>query len=297
VSVLRLLTLCGSAAISFAMIRTAAVPFEEKLSQGRAEEDAMALPAAPLIALVPTRGVVAAELVQALINNAEGHRIILRMVNRETVDVARNRLAAEAVAAADDPELFGPGTDPYVFWIDSDAFFVRGTLTLLMHTLEQHPSIDVLAALFGPRGSKRGAAAFRKLSDPESLLFPGTNCERGEVVDVEQVGFHFTLHRVSLLRALGPNPFGEPSENTSDDAAFCRRIQAGRGRIAVATGIPVFHLDERTGAAYTPGLNAVGIDGDTIDETRVPDELPFELRAYGDRIDSILRDPTRHVRF
>jgi hypothetical protein len=257
----------------------------------------MALPAAQLIALVPTRGVVAAELVQALVNNAEGHRLILRTVNRETVDVARNRLAAEAIAAADDPELFAPGTDPYVFWIDSDAFFVRGTLTLMLRTLEAHPSIDVLAALFGPRGAKRGAAAFRKLSDPDSLLFPGVNCERGEVVDVEQVGFHFTLHRVSLLRALGPNPFGEPGENTSDDAAFCWRIQAGKGRVAVATGIPVFHVDERTGAAYTPGVDVVGIDGDAIDETRVPDELPFEARAYGNRIDAILRDPSRRVRF
>jgi len=98
------------------------------------------------------------------------------------------------------------------------------------------------------------------------------NCERGEVADVEQVGLHFTLHRISLLRALGPNPFGEPSESTSDDAAFCSRIHVGKGPIAVATGIAVFHVDERNGAAYTPGVD----DGDTIDATRVPAELPFE---------------------
>jgi hypothetical protein len=249
------------------------------------------------IVAMPTRGVVSAELLQALVNNAEGHRLILRMVNRETVDVARNRLAADVIAAADDPELFAPGTDPYVFWIDSDAFFLRGTLTLMMRTLEQHPWIDMLAALFGPRRAKRGAAAYLKLSDQFSLLVPGENFKRGEVVEVEQVGLHFTLHRVSLLRALGPNPFGEPSENTSDDAAFCSRILAGKRRIAVATGIAVFHVDERSGAAYTPGLDAVAIDGDTIDETHSPDELAFESRDYGERINAIIRDPARRLPF
>jgi hypothetical protein len=246
---------------------------------------------------MPTRGVVAAELLQALVNNAEGHRLILRMVNREAVDVARNRLAAQVIAAADDPELFAPGTDPYVFWIDSDAFFVRGTLTLMMRTLEEHPLIDVLAALFGPRTASHRAAAFRSLSDRESVLIPGVNCTRGEVVDVEQVGLHFTLHRVSLLRALGPDPFGQPSENTSDDAAFCWRVHAGRGRIAVATGIPVFHIDERNGAAYTPGVTVTAIDGDGIDETRTPAELPFDSRTYGDRVDPMVRDPSRRLLF
>jgi hypothetical protein len=250
-----------------------------------------------VIVAMPTRGVVSAELLQALVNNADGHRLILRMVNREAVDIARNRLAAQAIAAADDPELFAPGTDPYVFWIDSDAFFVRGTLTLMMRTLEEHPFLDVLAALFGPRVANSGAAAFRSLSDRQSMLIPGVNCKRGEVVDVEQVGFHFTLHRVSLLRALGPNPFGDPSENTSDDAAFCWRVHAGGGRIATATGIPVFHVDERNGAAYTPGVAVAGIDGDAIDATRIPDELPFETRAYGDRIDPMLRDPSRRLLF
>ena len=74
------------------------------------------------IAGVLTFTIYRVELLQALVNNAEGHRLIVRMVNRETVDVARNRLAAEAIATANDPELLAPGTDPYVFWIDSDPF-------------------------------------------------------------------------------------------------------------------------------------------------------------------------------
>lgn len=238
-----------------------------------------------VIVLVPTRGVVAAELVGALVNNSEGHEIVLRMEHRLPVDVARNRLAAKAIAAANDPALFPAGSDPYVFWIDSDAFFVSGTLTLMLHTLDQNPSIDVLAALFGPRAANRGATAFRRASDPKSYLVPEVNFTRGDLVDVEHVGLHFALHRVSLLAALGDDPFGSSAEAASDDAAFCGRIRHGNGRIAVATGIPVFHVDERNGAAYSPGIAACVIDDDHISTTVLATELPVDTRTYGARVD------------
>lgn len=239
--------------------------------------------------LIPTRGVVAAELLAALIGNTEGHNIVLRMEHRQPVDVARNRLAAKAIVAAEDRALFAEGSDPYVMWIDSDAFFLNGTFTLMIHTLENNPSIDVLAALFGPRASNRGATAFRHASDKDSYLMPEVNTTRGDVVDVEQVGLHFALHRVSLLRALGGEPFTSPSGLASDDAVFCGRVRHGNGRIAVATGIPVFHVDERNGAAYSPGVAACLIDGNTISTTELAVELPAEMRSYGDRIDRIVK--------
>jgi len=198
---------------------TALCPIAKALTVRSAKEGAMA-PAAQLIALVPTRGSVAAELVIALVNNAEGHRILVRTVNRESVDVARNRLAAQALAAADDPALFPAGSDPYVFWIDSDAFFLHGTLTLMLHALEANPSIDVLAGLFGPRAANRGATAFRDVSDKNSYLAEDVNFTRGDIVDVELVGLHFILHRVSLLRRLGPAPFGAPSDTVSTTPLF-----------------------------------------------------------------------------
>lgn len=254
---------------------TALCPIAKALTVRSAKEGAMA-PAAQLIALVPTRGSVAAELVIALVNNAEGHRILVRTVNRESVDVARNRLAAQALAAADDPALFPAGSDPYVFWIDSDAFFLHGTLTLMLHALEANPSIDVLAGLFGPRAANRGATAFRDVSDKNSYLAEDVNFTRGDIVDVELVGLHFILHRISLLRRLGPAPFGAPSDTVSDNAAFCGRIRGAGGRIAVATGIPIFHVDERNGAAYSPGLGACVIDGNTIDTSRLAEELAVD---------------------
>jgi hypothetical protein len=239
--------------------------------------------------LVPTRGVVAAELLAALIGNTEGYEIVLRMEHRQPVDVARNRLAAKALAAADDRALFAEGSDPYVLWIDSDAFFLAGTFALMLHTLENNPAIDVLAALFGPRAANRGATAFRQVSDKHSYLVPDVNFTRGDLVDVEQVGMHFTLHRTSLLRALGDDPFTGMSGLASDDAVFCGRVRHGNGRIAVATGIPVFHVDERNGAAYSPGVAACVIDGNTISTTELATELPPETRSYGERIDRVVK--------
>lgn len=238
-----------------------------------------------VIVLIPTRGVVTTELLSALVNNSEDHQIVLRTVNRLPVDTARNQLAELAIAAADDTALFPAGSDPYVFWIDSDAFFLKGTLTLMIHTLEANPLIDVLAALFGPRAADRGAAAFRSAGDRESYLRPDVNFTRGDLVDVDLVGLHFLLQRVSLLRRLGVNPFGNPDAPNPDDAAFCGLIRHGRGRITVATGIPVFHVDERNGAAYSPGIAACVIDGDKINTTVLASELPTEERSYGTRID------------
>ncbi len=244
---------------------------------------------ATFIVLVPTRGTVAVELLRALVNNSEGHRIVLRTVDREAVDVARNRLAELAIAAADDPTLFPPGSDPLAFWIDSDAFFFSGTFSLMLHTLAQNPAIDLLAGLFGPRAANRGATAFRSSGDRSSMLDPEKNFARGDLVDVDLVGLHFVLHRVSLLRKLGPDPFGPGDAPNSDDAAFCGRIRHGNGRITVATGIPVFHVDERNGAAYTPGIAACVVDGNSISDTTLAEELPVESRSYGARVDKAVR--------
>ena len=142
-------------------------------------------------------------------------------------------------------------------------------LTLMMHALETNPTIDMLAGLFGPRAANRGATAFRDINDKSSYLVEDVNFTRGDIVDVALVGLHFILHRVSLLRRLGPAPFGAPNDMVSDNAAFCGRIR-GAG---VATGIPIFHVDERNGAAYSPGVGACVIDGNTIDTSRLAEDL------------------------
>ena len=163
-----------------------------------------------VLVLMPTRGMVAAELVSALINNTDDHELVIRMENRLPVDVARNRLAAHAIAAADDPALFPAGSEPYVFWIDSDAFFVHGTLTLMRHTLERNPSIDVLAALFGPRACERGATAFRDRDDRRSYLIPGVNFTRGDRIDImrlaEELPVEMRSYGAGVDRAVQDRP-------------------------------------------------------------------------------------------
>jgi hypothetical protein len=254
------------------------------------------VPLVRVIVAMPTRGVVYAELLQAFVNNAEGHRLIVRMVNRETVDVARNRLAAEAIAAANDPELFAPGTDPYVFWIDSDAFVVRGTLTLMMRTLEQHPSIDVLAALFGPRAARRGAAAFLNLADQSSVLVPGVNCERGEVVDVEQVGL--------ISRSTASRCCARSAPTRSASRVRARRMMPPSARASTPVRVPsqsppALLFSTLTSATARPTRPASTWSGSTgTRSTRRAFRRSFRSnRHYGDRIDPIVRDPSRRLLF
>ena len=247
------------------------------------------MPAIRFIALMPTRGSVAGETVGALVRNAEQHDLVLRMAHRQPVDVARNRLAQEALRAADDRALFAPDVDPFVFWIDSDAFFLKGTFSLMMRELEAHPELDVLAAYFGPRAPFAGSTAFVKANDMASSVVAGTTCEPGAVVRVETVGLHFVVHRVSLLRRLGPQPFGSPLEAAADDSRFCASVRAVGGTIAVATGIPVFHVDERNGTAFFPGARALIVDGDRVNTELSVTALPFEQRSFGTRVDSAKR--------
>lgn len=250
----------------------------------------MNLLARKFIVLMPTRGTVTAETVAALLMNGEGHSLVVRMVHRKPVDVARNQLARDALTAADDPAVFERGADPLVFWIDSDAFFLKGTFSLMIREFETHPEIDVLVGYFGPRAPFLGSTAFLKADDIASSVVAGTNCVLGAVVPVEAAGLHFALHRASLLRRLGKEPFGPPMQRGSDDMWFCRRVREVGGRIAVATGIPVFHVDERNGLAFYPGARALVVAGDHIDAEAVAETpLPLELRSFGERVDRAKR--------
>lgn len=236
---------------------------------------------------MPTRGSVCAETVRALVNNGEGHRLLLRTEDRLAVDVARNRLAKTALALAADRRFFEAGSDPYVFWIDADAYFLPGTLTTMMHELDKG-AFDLLAPLSGARATGSSVQALRDAGDTTSSPRPGIDCKPGDIVPVAMATTHFLAHRASLLQRLGEDPFGGPHAPETDDFFFCRRVREIGGRIAVHTGIPVFHIDERNGAAYLPGFAPVAATGDGIDANVKPDALPFERRGYGPRVDSLI---------
>ena len=59
--------------------------------------------------------------------------------------------------------------------------------------------------------------------------------------------------------------------------------------MAVATGIPVFHVDERNGNAFLPAHAACRIDDSgTVDTTALAAPLEQEERTYGERIDRVI---------
>jgi hypothetical protein len=221
----------------------------------------------------------------ALVNNTGDQNVRLFTVNRQPVDTARNLLAARALAA-DMPDA---DTDPFVFWIDSDAFFLNGTMTLMMHEMRKDPTIALFAAFCGPRGPYAGATSYTDLHDPRSFPEPGVSCEPGAHVDVKIAPLHFAVHRRSLLSRLGPQPFGVgPGPSSSEDALFCQRVSALGERIVVATGIPVFHVDERDGTAYLPGAPAMRVVENAVDTQTPVTGLPLERRDYGERMNAIL---------
>lgn len=242
------------------------------------------------IVLMPTRGTVTAETLTAFVNNAEGHDIVLRTVNRQPVDRARNRLAELALEAAGDPSLFDAGADPFVFWIDSDAFFLDGTLTMMLRRLEADPSIDLLAPLCGARCDGSSPGALLRIDDPSSVFEPGVDVERGSLVAVQMASTHFLLHRASLLRRLGPEPFGPADDATAtDDFYFCARILGIGGRIVVDTGIPVFHVDERDGRCFLPNFDSVVLSGNSVaPPVHKQPPLPMERRDYGPRVSALI---------
>jgi hypothetical protein len=246
-----------------------------------------------VVVLMPTRGSVTAETLVALVNNTEGYELVLRTENRQPVDVARNRLAATALAVAADRALFDEGDDPFVFWIDSDAFFLPGTLTMLIRELQQGP-YDLLAPLSGARVAGSSVQALRDVYDRSSSPAPGVDCERGEIVPVAMSTTHFLAHRASLLARVGPEPFGTgDAGDETEDFFFCRRVREAGGRIAVHTGVPVFHVDERNGAAYLPQFEPIAIVGSGIDANVPVEALPLEQRSYGPRIDAIVKRTPR----
>jgi hypothetical protein len=244
-----------------------------------------------IIVLMPSRGTVSAETALALIEHNEGYDIALRMATRLPVDVARNRLAEKALEAAADRSLFAQRADPYVFWVDADAFFLKGTFTMMIREMEKDPTIDLLAGLCGPRAPYQKSYAQTRFDDPTSGLVPGTDCPEGSVVDVELVSAHFMCHRASLLnRVRNKPPFGPPDFPISEDIYFSRNVRVSGGRIAVATGIPVFHVDERNGHAFLPAFPTVRIDdAGAVDTAAVVEPLQHEDRSYGARVDAVAR--------
>ncbi len=243
---------------------------------------------------MPVRDAIAGPTQIALERNRENHELLLLIEERQPVDEARNHLARRALEAARDPVQFPANEDPFVFWIDSDAFFLAGTLTTMMHQLIKNPWIDVLAPLSGPRIANHVAAGQMREGDLMSFPHPGANCAPGDIVEAVFISTHFFAHRASLLAKLGDAPFGSSAElEWTDDGYFCMNARKHGARLAISTGIPVFHIDERTGAAFLPYCNAARVEGATVVDFPDYESTPKEERTYGPRLDEVFKRQTR----
>ncbi len=228
-----------------------------------------------IMCLMPTRGAIAVETVQSL-SRTDRLTIVLQTVARKPVDIARNELANLARTAAKSAP-FTPSGGWFILWIDDDSWWRAGTLTQAIQSLYDHPEIDLLAGWFSPRAAN-SCPAVRRIDG--SWPRPGVNCQPGDIVEVERIGFHFALHRASLLDDLPSDPFVLDTVDEAEDFAFCRRARAAGKRIWVHTGLPVAHVAD-DGSAYLPGEPAFRILGAELLKGDQP-----ESRSYGVNVDA-----------
>jgi len=211
----------------------------------------------PAIAiLMPTRGRPTIETLMAL-SNLDGLVTVLCPIARKGVVEARNDLAARALQISEQAN-FIPRLGWYALWIDDDAFWRPGAIARLLEAL-QTPGVDIAAGWFTGRSAYANPKAFYR---DGTWPTPGKDCKDGDLVEIERAGFHFVMHRMSVLEKVGEKPFTpEGTRQEGEDMAFCERARAAGLRLWVHTGVPVAHVDD-DGTAYVPGegpLRVIGV--------------------------------------
>ena len=214
-----------------------------------------------LLVLMPTRGQVSVETHTALSSNCDGLSRAFLSVARRPVVEARNGLWKMASEVS--PNL--PWADIYCLWCDDDAWWPPGTVAKMVDTLKQYPQIGLLSGSFSNR-MPFSSIMTNRIAGIHSPPKPGVDCQLGEIVEVAECGFHFVMHRLSMLEALGPNPF-EPFEGVSEDLSFCRRVREAGLRIFCATGALIAHIDPSDGVAYVPGDAAMRVENNELRRT------------------------------
>lgn len=206
-----------------------------------------------VIILMPSRGQICYETYLALANNMDDVKHVLCTIGRRPIVQARNELAAEALRFAKEHAEH----EWFALWLDDDAWFTPGTVRTMVNAMRDVPSIDALFGNFCGRGPFANPVAYRKARDGNSFPREGVDCQHGDLIEIDEAGFHFVLMRTSLLERLGPNPFDIPADalpTDTEDFAFCRRAKKAGARLVVGMGLPIVHVDPRDGSAYFPGM-------------------------------------------
>jgi len=270
-----------------------------KLCHGKSESAKTGKPHKDEIAFIictPTRGTMVLQTHLALAFNVKGVPQIQVTAERQPVIEARNGLARQAQIVAESfpfiPREF------VVLWADDDAWWPEDTFPILSKMFRAETSYDAICGYFGPRMPRAAAAAFRV---DGTWPRPGVDCVEGSVVPIVRAGFHFFGHRLSVLERLGPNPFGDERNTTSEDFYFCDRMTELGMRIGCATGMPVAHIDAKSGLAFIPGKEAMMATGNGLRATGYSFALPdgsvveAERHSYGGALDALYDAGEREV--
>lgn len=266
-------------------------PLAPKASKPKRDEEVF-------IVCMPTRGSLSVETHTALTSNNDGSEIVFARTARKPIVEARNSLAEVAPQIVKNNPLPWEPKAWYVLWVDDDAYWTPNTFTQLKAILGSYPQIDIVAGYFGMRLPFTYPCAFRDKNNGESFPRINVDCQQGQLVEVERVGFHFVAHRLSVLEKVGPNPFAIPADaekNVTEDFAFCDRARAAGCSIVCATGLPIAHIDVRDGAAYIPGAPVLRVDRNrlvttTLEHLGADGEMKSgERRSYGADVDAVIK--------
>jgi len=235
--------------------------------------------------LLPTRGRPTIETLCAMAAT-DSIPLIVIPASRMGIIAARNELAKSAPKFPNHAG-FIPKLGWYALWVDDDAFWRNGTISRILKshitTEATHPGTEhIVAGWFTGRSAHAAAKAYRADGTQPK---PGRidDCDDGDVVEVDRVGFHFVLHRQSLITKMhteyGENLFSpEGTSELGEDTAFCRRARNMGARIWVDTGCPIAHIDD-DGVAYLPGEGPMRVVGSELHKIET-------LRNYGDLEDA-----------
>lgn len=227
-----------------------------------------------LFCCLPTRGSVSIETFNAVVRGGLLNLPhVMLTTSRKPVDVARNELARTALALVERPAAL-PWIVPelYVFWFDDDAFWRPESLRRALAYLENHREIDILCGSYCAR---------EEFCAGSGVPAPGAPAASDEgAVEVILCGFHWVLHRPSVLQRIGPDPF-TPLDDLSEDFSFCKRAKRAGLRIFEARDVIIPHVDVDTGRAFLPGQAAWTSIGSSL----IPPEAQ-RRHDYGENVDA-----------
>ena len=240
--------------------------------------------------LMPMRDRPTAETLYALEHNTPPHTLLT--VTGKPVDEARNELVLKVLALEPAPDV--------VLWVDADAWWPRGTIGELAAALKNRPEFALVAGYYYVQRANAPEAAHREVrSGPHAGMFAPPlpfDADRDGLVEVVMVGGHCMVHRLDLLRKLGPSPFAASGDDT-ETGAFCKRIVSSGSRIACHTRAVVAHVNGVDGSAFVPYTSPLMVRENRLVAIPAGQRIaPTEVRQYGLPRDARRKRAPRPVR-